>query len=146
MKEILREFIAKSSEIYISVGIECLNFILDLSKLLEICLNCYRFLDDSLDKLFTAITSFPSLDASWTIGDLFKKKLAYPYEKCQTIESFYEQLKLGREDYLSTLKQFFPDFEEISRKQAIILKRKVANIKERSILFFLKKRCNIINR
>ena len=31
--------------------------------------------------------------------DLFKRNLAYPYEKGQTIETFYEPLKLGREDF-----------------------------------------------
>ena len=36
---------------------------------------------------------------------LFKNKLAYPYEKGQSIEFFYKPLKLGTEDYFSTLKQ-----------------------------------------
>ena len=62
-------------------------------------------------------------------ADLFKRKLAYPYEKVKTIESFYKPIKLSRDDYFSTSKQSFPDFEEIIRTQANILKNKITNIK-----------------
>ena len=72
----------------------------------------YRFLDASLDNLSTTLKFFPSLDANGMEDDLFKRKLAYPYEKGKTIKSFYNPLKLGREDYFSTLKQSYPDFEE----------------------------------
>ena len=105
------DIIAKSSENYISVKIGCLKF-----------LDSYRFLDASLDKLSMTLSSFPSLDKSGMQDDLFKRKLAYPYEKGKTIESYYKPLKLGREDYFSTLKQSYPDFEEIIRTQAIIVK------------------------
>ena len=64
------DIIAKSSERYISVKIGCLKF-----------LDSYRFLDASLDKLSTTLNSFPSLDANGMEDDLFKRKLAYPYEK-----------------------------------------------------------------
>ena len=67
--------------------------------------------------------------------DLFKRKLAYPYEKGNNIESFYKPLKLGREDYFSTLKQSYPDFEEIIRTQAIIVKNKITNLKELTMLY-----------
>ena len=87
------DIIAKSSENYIPVKIRCLEF-----------LDTYRFLDASLDKLFKTLKSFPSLDVNGMEDDLFKRKLAYPYEKGKTIESFYKPLKLGREDYFSTLK------------------------------------------
>ena len=70
------DIIAKSSENYISVKIGCLKF-----------LDSYRFLDASLDKLSTTLKSFPSLDANGMEDDLFKRKLAYPYEKGNTIES-----------------------------------------------------------
>ena len=93
------DIIAKSSENYISVKIGCLKF-----------LDSYRFLDASLDKLSTTLKSFPSLDANCMEDDLFKRKLASPYEKGKTIESYYKPLKLGREDYFSTLKQSYPDF------------------------------------
>ena len=67
-------------------------------------------------------------------NDLFKRKLAYPYEKGKTIESFYKPLNLGREDYFSTLKLSYPDFEEIIRTQAIIRKNKMTNLKEITML------------
>ena len=105
------DIIAKSSENYISVKIGCLKF-----------LDSYRFLDASLYKLSRTLTSFPSLDANGMEDALFKRKLAYPYEKGKNIESYYKPLKLGREDYFSTLKQSYPDFEEILRTQANIVK------------------------
>ena len=118
------EIIAKSSEKYISVKIGCLKF-----------LDSYRFLDASLDKLSTTLTSFQSLDANDMENDLFKRKLAYPYEKGNTIESYYKPLKLGREDYFSTLKQSYPDYEEIIRTQVITVKNKITNLKELTMLY-----------
>ena len=79
--------------------------------------------------------SFPSLDANGMEDVLFKPKLAYPYEKGNNIESYYKPLKLGREDYFSTLKQSYPDFEEIIRTQAIIVKNKINNLKELTKLY-----------
>ena len=117
------DIIAKSSENYISVKIGCLKF-----------LDSYRFLDASLDKLSMTLSSFPSLDANGKEDDLFKRKLAYPYEKGNNIESYYKPLKLGREDYFSTLKQSYPNFEEIIRTQAIIVKNKISNLKELTML------------
>ena len=64
------DIIAKLSEKYISVKIECVKF-------LDSC----RILDASLDKLSTTLRSFPSLDANGMEEDLFKRKLAFPYEK-----------------------------------------------------------------
>ena len=81
------------------------------------------------------LSSFPSLDANGMEDDLFKRKLAYPYEKGKNIESYYKSLKLGREDYFSTLKQSYPDFEEIIRTQAIIVKNKITNLKELTMLY-----------
>ena len=118
------DFIAKSSENFISVKIGCLKF-----------LDSYRFLDASLDKLSMTLSSFPSLDASGMEDDLFKRKLAYPYEKGKNNESYYKPLKLGREDYFSTLKQSYPDFEEIIRTQAIIVKNKITNLKELTMVY-----------
>ena len=111
-------------KLYMSVKIGCLKF-----------LDSYRFLDASLDKLSTTLKSFPSRDANGMEDDLFKRKLAYPYEKGKTIESFYKPLNLGREDYFSTLKQSYPDFEEKIRTQAIIIKNKITNIKELTMLY-----------
>ena len=98
-------------------------------------MDSYRFLDASLDKLSTTLKSFPSLDANGMEDDLFERKLAYPYEKRRTIESYYKPLKLGREDYFSTLKQSYPDFEEIIRTQTINVKNKITNLKELTMLY-----------
>ena len=118
------DIIAKSSENCISVKIGCLKF-----------LDSYRFLDASLDKLSLTLTSFPSLDKNGMENDLFKRKLGYPYEKVKTIESFYKPLKLGREDYFSNLKQSYPNFEEIIRTQAIIIKNRITNINELTMIY-----------
>ena len=69
-------------------------------------------MDSSLDKVSTTLTFLTSLDAIGMENELFEKKLAYPYEEGQTIESFNEPLQLGREDYFSTLKQPHPDCQE----------------------------------
>ena len=118
------DIIAKLSEKYRSVEIGCLEF-----------LDSYRFLDASSDKLSTTLKSFPSLDANGMEDDLFKRKLACPYEKGKTIDSFHKPLKLGREDYFPTLKPSYPDFEEIIRIQAIIKKNKIINLKELTMLY-----------
>ena len=110
------DIIAKLSENYRSVKTACSKFS-----------NSYRFLDASSDKLSLTLTSFPSLDKNGMEDDLSKRKLAYPYEKGKTIESFYKPLKLSREDYFSTLKQSYPDFEEILRTQAIVIKNRITN-------------------
>ena len=44
-------------------------------------------------------------------------------------------MKLGRKDYFSTLKQSYPDFEEIIKTQAIIVKNKITNLKELTMLY-----------
>ena len=86
-------------------------------------MDSYRLLDASLDNLSLTLTSFPSLDENGMKDDLFKRKRAYPYEKGKTFDSYYKPLKLGTEDYFSTLKQSYPNFEEIIRTQAIITKK-----------------------
>ena len=88
-----------------------------------------------MDKLSLTLTSFPSLDANGMEDDFFKRKLAYPYEKGNNIESYYKPLKLGREDYFSILKQSYPGFEEIIRTQAIIIKNRITNLKELTMLY-----------
>ena len=118
------DIIANSSENYISVKIGCLKV-----------LDSFRFLDASLDKLSTTLKSFPSLDKNGMEDDLFKRKLAYPYEKVRTIESYYKPLKLVREDFFSTLQQSYPDFEEIIRTQAIIVKNRTTNLIELTMLY-----------
>ena len=87
-------------------------------------------MDGSLDKLSTTLKFFPSLDANGIEDDLFKRKLAYPYEKGKTIESLHTPLRIGREDYFSALKQSYPDFEETIRTQTNIINNKETNLKE----------------
>ena len=118
------DIIAKSSESYIYVKKGCLIFF-----------DSYRFFDASLDKLSLTLTFFPSLYKNDMEDDLFKRKLAHPYEKGKTIKLFYKPLKLGIEDYFSTLKQSYPDFGEILRTQAIIVKNKITNLKELTMLY-----------
>ena len=100
-------------------------------------LDSFRFLDASLDNLSTTLKFFPSLDANCMEVDLFKRKLAYPYEKDKTIETYYKPLRLGREDYFSTLKQSYPDYEEVIRTQGIVIKNKITNIKELTMLYLI---------
>ena len=104
--------IAKSTGNYISVESRCFKF-----------LDRYRFPDASLDELSTTLKCFPSLDARCIEDDLFKRKVAYPYEKGQTIGSFCRPMKLGREDYFSTLKQSYPDFEKVIRTKGNNIKK-----------------------
>ena len=99
-------------------------------------MDSYRPLDVSLDKLSTTLKFFPPLDANGMEDDLFK--LAYPYEKGKTFESRYKSIKLGRENYFSTLKQSYPDFEEIIRTKAIIIKNKITTLKELTMLYLKK--------
>ena len=98
-------------------------------------MDSYRLLDASLDKLSTTLKSFQSLAANGMEDGLFKRKLAYPDENCKTIESYYKPLKLGREDSFLTLKQSYPNIEEILRTQAFIVKNKITNLKELIMLF-----------
>ena len=69
-------------------------------------------------------------------------KLAYPYERGQTIELYDESLKLGREDYCSTLKQSYLVSEEKTRTHSIV--KKIVKKTIEDIVF--KKRCIIVNR
>ena len=92
-------------------------------------------MDGSLDKLYTTLKFFPSLGANGIEDALFKRKLAYPYEKGKTIESFHTPLKIGREGYFSALKQSYPDFEETIRTQSIIINNKKTNLKESTMLY-----------
>ena len=61
--------IPKSLENYVSVQVGCLRF-----------LDSYRFLSSSLDKLVKSLDNFPNMKLEGMSDDLFKKKLAYPYE------------------------------------------------------------------
>ena len=98
-------------------------------------MDSFRFLDAIWDKLSRKLKFFPSLDANGIEGDSFNRKLAYPYENGRTIESVYKPLKLGREDYFSTSKQSYLDFEEMIRTQANIIENKTTNLQELTMLY-----------
>ena len=104
----------KSMETYVSVQVGCSRF-----------LDSNRFLSTNLDKLVKSINSFPIMDENGFTDELFKKKLAYPYEVLTLSNSkniFQEPLNLTKEDFWSTLKQTTPPDEEINRTQDIIRK------------------------
>ena len=109
-------------ENYVSVEVGCLRF-----------LDSYRFLNSSLDKLMKSMQSgannFPIMTLEGMSDELYKKKLAYPYEYF-IHNNFQEPLNLSPEDFLSTLKQTAPPDEEIYRTQEIIKKFNVKNGQE----------------
>ena len=71
-----------------------------------------------MDKLVRSINSFPICDSNNSKDELFKKKLAYPYDYFN-LSDFQEPLNLTKEDFRSTLKQETPSDEEINRTQEI---------------------------
>ena len=93
------KIIPKSMENYVSVEVGCLRF-----------LDSYRFLSTNLDKLVKSINTFPIMDENGLDDELFKKKLAYPYEYF-THNNFQEPLNLSPEDFWSTLKQTTPSLD-----------------------------------
>ena len=106
-------------ENYVGVEVGCLRF-----------LDSYRFLNSSLDKLMksmqSAANSFPIMDENGLVDELFKKKLAYPYEYLN-LSKIQEPLNLSPEDFWSTLKQTTPSLEEINRTQELIKKYDLKN-------------------
>ena len=100
--------IPKSIENYVSVQVGCLRF-----------LDSYRFLSSSLQKLITSLNDFPYMQNEGLTDDLFKKKLAYPYEKFK-VNNLHEPLNLTKEDYWSTLTQSYPCEDGIKRTQQLI--------------------------
>ena len=79
--------ISKSLENYVSVQVGCLRF-----------LDSYRFLSSSLQEFIASLDTFEHMDSEGLIDDLFKKKLAYPYEKFN-LENKSQSLNLTKEDY-----------------------------------------------
>ena len=66
--------------------------------------------------------------------DLFKKKLAYPYEYLN-LDNFDKPLNLTKEDYWSTLTQSYPSDDDIKRTQELIDKNKIENRRELTMLY-----------
>ena len=121
--------IPKSLENYVSVQIGCLRF-----------LDSYRFLSSSLDKLVKSLDNFPIMKLEGMSDDLFKKKLAYPYEYLNldtqsASGNFHEPLNLTKEDYWSTLTQSYPSDDDIKRTQELIDKNKIKNGRELTMLY-----------
>ena len=115
--------IPKSLENYVSVQVGCLRF-----------LDSYRFLSSSLDKLVKSLDNFPIMKLEGMSDDLFKKKLAYPYEYLN-LDNFQEPLNLTKEDYWSTLTQSYPSDDDIKRTQELIDKNKIENGRELTMLY-----------
>ena len=105
--------IPKSLENYVSVQVGCLCF-----------LESYRFLSSSLRKLIASLDTFKYMDSEGLTDSLFKKKLAYPYEKFNleniSIDSLSQPLYLTKEEYWSTLTQSYPCDDDIKRTQQLI--------------------------
>ena len=114
-------------ENYVCVQVGCLRF-----------LDSYRFLNSSLDKLMKSMQSgannFPIMTLEGMSDELFKKKLAYPYEYLN-LSNIQEPLNLSPEDFWSTLKQTTPSLEEINRRQEIIKKYDLKNGQELTELY-----------
>ena len=119
--------IPKSMENYVGVQVGCLRF-----------LDSYRFLNSSLDKLMKSMQSgannFPIMTIEGMSDELFKKKLAYPYEYF-THNNFQEPLNLSPEDFCSTLKQTAPPDEAFNRTQEINKRFNVKNRQELTELY-----------
>ena len=112
------KIIPKSMENYVSVQIGCLRF-----------LDSYRFLSSSLDKLVKSLDNLPIMDENGFIDENFKKKLAYPYEYFN-LDNFDKPLNLTKEEYWSTLTQYYPSDNDIKRTQELINKNKIKNRRE----------------
>ena len=123
--------IPKSLENYVSVQVGCLSF-----------LDSYRFLSSSLRKLIASLDTFKYMDSEGLNDDLFKKKLAYPYEKFN-LENMSQPLNLTKEDYWSTLTQSYPCDDDIKRTQQLIDK---CNITTPQQLTLFKNGCFTISR
>ena len=66
--------------------------------------------------------------------DLFKKKLAYPYEYLN-LDNFREPLNLTKEDYWSTLTQSYPSDDDIKRTHKLFEKNESKNGRELTMLY-----------
>ena len=97
-------------------------------------LDSYRFLSSSLDKLVKSLDSLPIMDENGFKDNLFKMKLAYPYEYLN-LDNFQEPLNLTKEDYWSTLTQSYPSDDDIKRTQELIDKNKIENGRELTSLY-----------
>ena len=112
--------LAKNTETYISFSVGCLRF-----------LDTLRFLQCSLD---ASVSSMTSDQFKYSSEDL-RKKLAYPYEYCKTIDDYNkviyddddDKVLLAKEHYYSHLTNDYPKDEYIERTTNLIKKYKITN-------------------
>ena len=94
--------IPKTNEEYISITYGCIRF-----------RDNYRFLKCGLDKLIKTLNedNFKNLKREFPNNwQLFKKKLAYPYEKFNKIEEYDKEISnITKEDCFNKLKNKYPD-------------------------------------
>ena len=112
--------IPKTNEEYNSVKYGYIRFI-----------DSYRFLSESLDKLFKKLDEADFKILKKDFPDKWQylnKKLAYPYEYFNKIDDFKKPVdNLKKEDFFSKLKNDYPDDVEIERTKEIV---KLFNIKD----------------
>ena len=83
-------------ENYVSVQVGCLRF-----------LDSYRFLSYSLQKLIAFLDTLRYMNREGLSDDLFKKKLAYPYEKFN-LNNFQQPLNLTKKRLLVNITTILP--------------------------------------
>ena len=126
--------VPKSLENYVSVQVGCLRF-----------LDSYRFLSSSLQKLVASLDTFKytqsafGMDSEGLTDSLFKKKLAYPYEKFNleniSIDSLSQPLIIPKADYWSTLTQSYPCDDDIKRTQQFFDKCNITTPQQLTMLY-----------
>ena len=110
-------------ENYVSVQVGCLRF-----------LDSYRFLSSSLQKLIASLDTLKFMNSDGLNDDLFKKKLAYRYEKFN-LDNLQEPLNLTKEDSWSTLTQSYPCDDDIKRTQQLIDKYNITTPQQLTMLY-----------
>ena len=91
-----------SSKNYISVKIGCSN-----------SLHFHKFLNANFGESSSILTSLLTLTANEKKDDLFLKKLAYPYKKIKSFDSFFERSALERKVLYSPSKQSTASLKEL---------------------------------
>ena len=74
------------------------------------------------------------MDSEGLTDSLFKKKLAYPYEKFN-LENMSQPLNLTKEDYWSTITQSYPNDDDIKRTQELIDKNIITTPQQHTMLY-----------
>ena len=117
------DFVANSSENYISIKIGCLKF-----------LEINGFLYSSLNKSSTTLKFFLTLDRNWMEEDLFKRKLAYSYRKVTQLNLF-TTTEIRKRGLLFYSKTIIPRFWRNNKDTSIALCNKMATIRKSTTLY-----------